>query len=114
MGDGPLAKLGEELSLTPEQTTKLQAKVEALMKTQQANMKTKMAAMEKHLAALGTAFESDQFDAKKAGVGAQAPDLVSSIATERVQFVQAVLSVLTPEQRPKFLAHIQAHFAEME
>jgi len=114
MWEGPLAKLGEELSLTPEQAAKLRTKVEALVKAQQATMKTKMAATEKHFAAVGSAFESDKFDAKKAGVGAPAPDLVSSIASERVQFVQAVLSVLTPEQRPKFLAHIQAHNAEME
>jgi len=112
--EGPLSKLSEELALTPQQATKIRTKVEALVKNQQATMKTKMAATEKHLAAVGTAFESDKFDAKKAGVASQAPDLVSSIATERVKFVQAVLSELTPEQRPKFLAHIQAHEAEME
>jgi Spy/CpxP family protein refolding chaperone len=114
MWQGPLAKLGEELSLTAEQAAKLHTKVEALVKAQQATMKGKMAATEKHLAAVGAAFESDKFDAKKAGVGTQAADLVSSVASERVQFVQAVLSVLTPEQRPKFLAHIQAHNAEMD
>lgn len=114
MWQGPLNKLAEELSLTPEQAAKIQTKVEALVKTQQAAMKSKMTATMKHLEAVGTAFQSDKFDAKKAGVGAQAPDLVSSIATERVQFVQAVLSVLTAEQRPKFLAHLQAHQAEMD
>ncbi|HET7538805.1 MAG TPA: Spy/CpxP family protein refolding chaperone [Polyangiaceae bacterium] len=112
--EGPLAKLSEELSLTPEQSKKVRTKVEALVKAQQAAMKTKMAAAEKHLADVSTAFESDKFDAKKAGVGAQAPDLVSTVATERVKFVQAVLSELTAEQRPKFLAHIQAHNADME
>jgi Spy/CpxP family protein refolding chaperone len=114
MWEGPLAKLSEELSLTPEQNAKIQSKVEALVKAQQATMKDKMAATMKHLAAVGTAFENDKFDAKKAGVGTQAPDLVSSIATERVKFVQAVLSVLSPEQRPKFVAHIQAHNADMD
>jgi len=73
-----------------------------------------MAATVKQAAAVGTAFEGDKFDAKKAGVGALTPEIVKSIATSRVQFVQAVLSVLTPEQRPKFLAHIQAHNAELE
>ncbi|MEI9941119.1 MAG: Spy/CpxP family protein refolding chaperone [Pseudomonadota bacterium] len=114
MWQGPLAKLGEELALTPEQAAKLHTKVEALVKAQQATMKSKMAATEKHLAAVAAAFESDKFDAKKAGVGTQAADLVSSVASERVQFVEAVLSVLTPEQRPKFLAHVQAHNAEMD
>ena len=114
MGQGPLAKLSGELALTPEQNTKIRNKIEALMKAEQAAMKDQMAATEKHMAAVGTAFEGDKFDAKKAGVGAQAPALVSSIATARVKFVQAVLSELTAEQRPKFVAHLQAHNAEMD
>ena len=114
MAEGPVTKLSEELDLTPEQATKLRGKVEALVKAQQAAMKGKMAAAAKQMAGVGAAFESDKFDAKKAGVGSQAPDLVRSIAADRVQFVQAVLSVLTPEQRPKFVAHLQAHFAEMD
>lgn len=114
MWEGPLAKLTEELSLTPEQSTKLKAKVEALVKSEQATMKEKMTATAKHLDAVGTAFASDKFDAKKAGVGTQAPDLVASIAKSRVAFVEAVLSVLTPEQRPKFLAHVEAHAADMD
>ena len=114
MGQGPLAKLSGELALTPEQNTKIRNKIEALMKVEQAAMKDQMAATEKHMAAVGTAFEGDKFDAKKAGVGAQAPALVSSIATARVKFVQAVLSELTAEQRPKFVAHLQAHNAEMD
>ena len=114
MWEGPLAKLTEELSLTPEQSAKLKAKVEALVKSEQATMKDKMMATAKHLDAVGTAFESDKFDAKKAGIGTQAPDLVASIAKSRVAFVEAVLSVLTPEQRPKFLAHVQAHASDMD
>ena len=114
MWQGPLVKLGEELSLTPEQSAKIQTKVEALVKTQQAAMKEQMAALIKHMTAVGSAFEADKFDAKKAGVGTQAPEIVSSIASGRVQFVQAILPVLTPEQRPKFAAHIQAHNAEMD
>lgn len=114
MWQGPLVKLAEELSLTPEQSEKIHAKVEALVKAQQAAIKDKMAAAMKHMAAVSSAFEGDKFDAKKAGVGTLAPEVVSSIAKGRVQFVQAVLSVLTPEQRPKFVAHIQAHNAEMD
>jgi len=114
MWEGPLAKLGEELSLTPDQNAKIHAKVEALVKAQQASMKDKMAASMKQMDAVATAFEADKFDAKKAGVGSQAAGMVSSIASERVKFVQAVLSVLTPEQRPKFVAHIQAHNGDMD
>jgi Spy/CpxP family protein refolding chaperone len=40
--------------------------------------------------------------------------MVKSIATAKVQFVETVLSVLTPEQRPKFAAHLKEHAAEMD
>ncbi len=60
MWEGPLAKLGEELNLTPEQSAKIHGKLEALMKAQQAAMKDKMAASMKHMAAVGTAFEGDR------------------------------------------------------
>lgn len=44
----------------------------------------------------------------------QVAALVSAVASERLQFVQGVLSVLTPDQRSKFLAHIQAHNADID
>ncbi len=65
MWQGPLDKLGEELSLTPEQSAKIHGKVEALLKAGQAAMKAQMAATVKHMASVGAAFESDKFDAKK-------------------------------------------------
>jgi len=110
----PLAKLGEDLSLTPEQSSKIRAKVDALVNAQRAAMKNKMAASQKQMEAVAAAFVTDKFDAKKAGIGTQAPELVKTMVTERVQFVQAVLPELTPEQRPKFAAHIQAHNAAMD
>jgi Spy/CpxP family protein refolding chaperone len=114
MGGGPMGHMGDELGLTPEQKEKLHTKLEAQMKAQHAMMKEKMAATEKHMEAIGTAFESDKFDAKKAGVGTQAPDMVKAMATAKVQMAETVLSVLTPEQRPKFLAQIKEHEAEMD
>jgi Spy/CpxP family protein refolding chaperone len=114
MGEGPLMKLGEELALTPEQKDKLKGKLEAQMKANRAAMKTKMEAMEKHMDAIGTAFEGDKFDAKKAGVGAQAPEMVKGMATQKVQFVETLLSVLTPEQRTKFAATLKEHAGEPE
>ncbi len=113
-GEGPMAKMGDELGLTPEQKEKLHTKLEAQMKAQHATMKEKMAAAEKHMEAVGAAFESDKFDAKKVGVGTQAPDMVKAMATAKVQMAETVLSVLTPEQRPKFLAQIKEHEAEMD
>jgi Spy/CpxP family protein refolding chaperone len=113
MGEGPMGHMGDELGLTPEQKEKLHTKLEAQMKAQHAAMKEKMTAAEKHMDAVGAAFESDKFDAKKAGVGTQAPDMVKAMATAKVQMAETVLSVLTPEQRPKFLAEIKEHEAEM-
>ncbi len=114
MAGGPLAKLNEELGLTPEQQQKIRTQLEAQMKTRMAAMKQQMAAVEKQMEAVGAAFMTDTFDAKKAGVGSQAPALVKSVATERVDFVKVLLNVLTPEQRPKFVAHLHEHNADME
>jgi len=112
--EGMLGKLTDELGLTPEQKDKLRMKLSAQMESQHAAMKTKMTTIMKHMDAVGTAFEGDKFDAKKAGVGTDAPDMVKAMASAKVQFVETVLSVLKPEQRSKFAAHIQAHAAEME
>jgi Spy/CpxP family protein refolding chaperone len=114
MGEGPLMKLSEELSLTPEQKDKLKPKLEAQMKAAHAAMKTKMEAVHKHMEAVGTAFEGDKFDAKKAGVGTQAAEMVKAMATAKVQFVETVLAVLTPEQRSKFAAHLKEHANDMD
>jgi Spy/CpxP family protein refolding chaperone len=108
---GPIMMLGEELGLSPEQKQKLRTQLEAQRKGQEAAMKNRMAAMEKHMTALGNAFMADKFDAKKAGVGAQAPEAVKLMATEHLKFVETVLGVLTPEQRAKFAAHLREHAA---
>jgi Spy/CpxP family protein refolding chaperone len=112
--EGMLGKLTEALALTPEQKDKLRMKLDPQMKAQHMAMKDKMMAGEKHMMAIGVAFSSDKFDAKKAGVGSEAPDAVKTIATAKVQFVDTVLSVLTPEQRPKFAAQLKEHEAEMD
>jgi Spy/CpxP family protein refolding chaperone len=75
----------------------------------QAAMKQQMAAAQKQMDAIGSAFASTKFDAKQAGVGKQAPDMAKKMAASRVKFAELVLSVLTPEQRTKFAAHIRDH-----
>ncbi|MEO6603682.1 MAG: Spy/CpxP family protein refolding chaperone [Polyangiaceae bacterium] len=112
--EGVLGKLTEDLGLTPEQKDKLRTKISAQMESTHAGMKQKMVPMMKRMDAVGTAFEGDKFDAKKAGVGSDAPDMLKAIASAKVAFVETVISVLTPEQRPKFVAHLQAHAGEME
>jgi Spy/CpxP family protein refolding chaperone len=111
--EGILGKLTEDLGLTPEQKDKLRAKLDPQLKSQHAAMKDKMMAGMKHMDAISTAFETDKFDAKKAGVGTLAPDMLKAVATAKVQFVETVLSVLTPDQRPKLVAHIKAQEAMM-
>jgi Spy/CpxP family protein refolding chaperone len=105
--------LSQELGLTPEQKEKLRTKLEAQMKANEAAMKSQREAGAKRMQALAAAFEADKFDAKKAGVGAQAPDMVKEMSKHHLEFVQTVLSVLTPEQRPKFAEHIKARAAAM-
>jgi Spy/CpxP family protein refolding chaperone len=111
---GPLMQLGDALGLTAEQKEKIHVKLEAQMKARHTAMKDKMAAAEKHMAAIGDAFVSDKFDAKKAGVGTQAPEMVKAMASMRIEFVETILAVLTPEQRAKFAAHVREHAAEEE
>jgi Spy/CpxP family protein refolding chaperone len=108
-GHRPIELLTEQLGLTPEQRDKLKTKLEATMKAGQGDMKAHMAAMQKMMKTLGDAFESDNFDAKKAGVGEHAGDMAKLMATSKIRFVEAVLSVLTPEQRAKFAEHIRQH-----
>jgi len=113
MGDrGPMMKLGEDLGLAPDQKEKLRAKLDTQMKAQHTAMREKMVTSERHMTAVGEAFQGDKFDAKKAGVGKQAPEMVRAMASQRVSFAEAVLSVLTPDQRAKFAAHLREHAAD--
>jgi Spy/CpxP family protein refolding chaperone len=112
--EGVLGKLTEDLGLSPEQKDRLRTKISAQMESTHSAMKQKMTAIMTHMDAVGTAFEGDKFDAKKAGVGSDAPEMSKAIATAKVAFVESVLSVLTPAQRPKLVAHLHAHAGEME
>ncbi len=107
-------KLADALGLTPDQRTKLHAKMKEEMKAEHSKMKARMEAMKAHLKALGTAFESDKFDAKKAGVGDKAGAMAKEMATGRIHMAETILGILTPEQRPKFADHIRAHMEEEE
>ena len=111
-GMGPRAgmeQLAEVLGLTAEQRDKLKTKLEGLEKSHMAAMKDHHGAMQKHMKAMGDAFVTDKFDAKKAGVGEKFGDMIKMMMKARIAFVEAVLSVLTPEQRSKFAEHIRQH-----
>jgi Spy/CpxP family protein refolding chaperone len=111
---GRMDKLGEQLGLTPEQREKLKTKLEAGMKGEMGKMKEHHEGMQKRIKAMGDAFETDKFDAKKAGVGEHAGDMVKMMTSGRIHFVEAVLTVLTPEQRSKFADHIRQHGDEAD
>jgi Spy/CpxP family protein refolding chaperone len=100
------------LGLTPDQRTKLKTKLDAQMKTAEAQMKARAATAEKQMKTISDAFGGDKFDAKKAGVGQHAPEMAKAMATNQVTFAENVLSVLTPEQRPKFADHLRAHASD--
>jgi Spy/CpxP family protein refolding chaperone len=108
MGDhGRLDKLAEEIGLTAEQKEKLQGKLEAGMKGEMGKMKDHHAGMQKHMKSIADAFESEKFDAKKAGIGEHADDMVKMMTDMQIRFIEAVLSVITPEQRAKFAEHVR-------
>lgn len=106
--EGRMKMLVDTLGLTPEQTEKLKGKMKELMKGEMATMKTNMGAMHKHMKEIGDAFETDKFDAKKVGVGQHAGEMAKTMAKNRIQFVETVLSVITPDQRAKFAEHIRS------
>jgi Spy/CpxP family protein refolding chaperone len=112
MGMGPRAgmeKLAEVLGLTAEQREKLKTKLESLEKSTMAAMKDHHGAMQKHMKAMGDAFVTDKFDAKKVGVGEKFGEMIKMMMKARIAFIEAVLSVLTPEQRSKFAEHVRQH-----
>lgn len=113
MGEhGPMAMLTHDLALTPEQNEKIRAKLEAEIKAQKAAMQGQMTAMTKQLEAIGKAFATDAFDAKKVGVGKQAPAMAKRMAESGVKFAEIVLAVLTPEQRAKFAERVRQHASD--
>ncbi len=114
MGAAMMMHLSEDLALTPEQSEKIRAQLETQRKAQEGPMKARFAAMQKHLTAVGDAFMTDKFDAKKAGVGSQAAEMVKAMATQHLKAVETITAALTPEQRAKFAQHIREHAAQHE
>jgi Spy/CpxP family protein refolding chaperone len=113
-GHERMERLAAELGLTAEQREKLTTKLGTGLKADQANMKAHLVDAQKRMKAMFDAFVSDKFDAKKAGVGEHVGKMVEMTATGRVRFVEAVLSVLTPEQRGKFAEHLRQHAEESD
>ncbi len=98
-----LAKLTEDLGLTPDQAEKISA---ALKKD--VPPKPDPAALDAHIKAFETAFVADTFDAKTLATANAANAAVSKHGTARtVRFYEIVVPLLTPEQRTKLAEHLR-------
>jgi Spy/CpxP family protein refolding chaperone len=101
-----LAKLTETLSLTPDQVDKIS---KALAADVPAKPDNDPKAAEDHINAFATAFVADKFDPKALATPATAAagHMARHGGARMARFYEAVVPVLTPEQRTKLAAHIK-------
>jgi len=103
-----LAKLTEDLSLTPDQVEKISA---ALKKD--APPKPDPAALDAHITAFETAFVAEKFDAKTLTTANAANSYVSKNGSARMaRFYRIITPLLTPEQRTKLAEHLKERLAD--
>jgi Spy/CpxP family protein refolding chaperone len=105
---GHIEALARELSLTPEQVDKIRTRLHASFGEAREHLDADKVTA--HITAFGTAFESPTFDAKtlKSGDTINA-HLATWGATTMARFYEAVVPVLTPEQRTKLAEHVREH-----
>jgi len=104
---GHLGKLARELALSPEQVETIRA---SFTSSRSRVPHFDRAEADAHVKAFAEAFESDAFDPKalSAGGSVNAHMAIWGI-TRTVHFYEAVLPVLTPEQRAKLADNIRRH-----
>ena len=103
---GRLARLTEEVALTPDQVTKISAALHAAPAGGSAKFDPQKG--EAHVKAFATAFVGDTFDAKAVTSNANG-QLASRGATRMAHFYETVTPLLTPEQRTKLAADLREH-----
>jgi Spy/CpxP family protein refolding chaperone len=104
-----LAKLAEEIGLTPDQVEKIGSGLSQA--TNQAPFDPKE--VETQLQAFGTAFASDTFDAHTLGTSDLAGSHAArSGAARMARFYEVAAPVLTPEQRTKVAEQLRDHLTE--
>jgi Spy/CpxP family protein refolding chaperone len=103
---GRLAKLTEEVALTPDQVTKISAALHTAPAGPPAKFDPQKG--EAHVHAFSAAFAGDSFDAKSVTSNANG-HLASRGATRMALFYQTVAPLLTPEQRTKLAAELREH-----
>jgi Spy/CpxP family protein refolding chaperone len=103
---GRLARLTEEVSLTPDQVTKISAALQTALAGGSAKFDPQKA--EAHVKAFATAFAGDPYDAKVVSSNANG-NLASRGATRMAVFYETVTPLLTPDQRTKLAAELREH-----
>ncbi len=103
---GRVEALTRALALTPDQVDKVRDAVRKAPPPRKFD-EDKVTA---HITAFGTAFEAANFDAKKFASGDTInASLTSWGATSMAHFYEAILPVLTPEQRTKLADRVREH-----
>ncbi len=107
-GHGHLEALATDLALTPEQVEKIRSSLHTSSAGAHEHLDAEKVAA--HIKAFGTAFESPTFDAKalKSGDAVNA-HLARFGAARMARFYEAVVPVLTPEQRTKLADRVREH-----
>jgi Spy/CpxP family protein refolding chaperone len=105
-----LARLTERLTLTPDQVDKISKALGDDAPKTAGDPK----AGDAHVQAFATAFVADKFDPKalQATSGAAATHVHKHGAVRMAHFYEAVLPVLTPEQRTKLADHLKERLAD--
>jgi Spy/CpxP family protein refolding chaperone len=103
---GRLARLGEELSLAPDQIDRMSSALHTALAGLSGRYERNK--VEAHVQAFAAAFPRDSFDAKSITPNANA-QFVSHGATQMAIFYETVTPLLTPEQRAMLADHLRKH-----
>jgi len=115
MEGGQIHHLATVLGLTPDQVQKIDAAFTASMAQVFAAKQFDKAAAEAHLQAFVTGFTADTFDAKTLTTADKANSSVTSWGAMRmVKMYEAMLPVLTPDQRTKLAALLREKATKLE
>jgi Spy/CpxP family protein refolding chaperone len=105
---GRLARLTEDLALSPDQVDKISAAARAANGGSTPTFDPKE--MEGHLQTFAKAFASDSFDAKSIIAARDANGrVVGQGATRMARFIEAATPILTPDQRAKLAGNLRDH-----